>query len=325
MKIAKYIALSALLSCSLCGMAQEHNIAITPMMTDEVDIPAALCPTVEQKLLQIATVNGYGSRSQEFVLTANAVTVEKSAVPTVPPQVTLTIDMTLYVYNAAEQLIVDEYTTTLTGIGRNEKAAYASALKTLKPRTPAIRRFMAGVRDKIVSYYAERVPVLIAKADAYAARGEYDEAMEVLSAVPEAVPEYPDVASRMSGYYVQAIDREADRALQAAKSEMAQGNVESSLALLNSIDPLSTRFAEATTLINALLLPLPEEEKSSYADAVELHNEQKTVAAEAAQDDKAAADMALTASYARAAERPAETPQELKNRIKAFLAKENAR
>ena len=52
-------------------MAQERNIAVTPMLVDNVDIPERLCPVMEQKLLQIATGNGYGSRSQEFVLTAN--------------------------------------------------------------------------------------------------------------------------------------------------------------------------------------------------------------------------------------------------------------
>ncbi len=303
-------------------MAQERNIAVTPMLVDNVDIPERLCPVMEQKLLQIATGNGYGSRSQEFVLTANAVTIDKTAVPTVPPQVTLSVDVVLYVVNAAEQLIVDEYTVSLSGIGRNETAAYSAALKQLKPRSPGIRRFMSTVREKIVEYYAERVPVLIAKADSYAGRGEYDKAIDVLSAIPEAVAEYPDIAARMSNYYVQSVDREADRAIQAAKSEMAMGRIESALAMLNSIDPLSTRFGEASIMIESMLQPMKEEEKATYSKEVAVHNQQKEVAQQVEKSEQVREEMALTASYERSEERAVEDSVALKNRITEFLSKQ---
>ena len=127
----RIIAFWACLFWAAAAVAQERNIAVTPMLIDNVDIPERLCPVMQQKLLQIATGNGYGSNSQEFVLTANAVTIDKAAVPTVPPQVTVGVDVVLYVVNAAEQLIVDEYTVSLSGIGRNETAAYTAALKQL--------------------------------------------------------------------------------------------------------------------------------------------------------------------------------------------------
>lgn len=326
MRRLRRIAFWASLIWAVAAVAQERNIAVTPMLIDDVDIPERLCPVMQQKLLQIATGNGYGSNSQEFVLTANAVTVDKAAVPTVPPQVTLTVDVVLYVVNAAEQLIVDEYTVSLSGIGRNETAAYSAALKQLKPRSPGIRRFMTTVREKIVDYYAERVPVLIAKADSYAGRGEYDKAMDVLSVIPEAVPEYPDIAARMSDYYVQSLDREADRAIQAAKSEMALGNVENSLAILNSIDPLSSRFGEASTMIESLLQPMKEEEKAAYSEEVAVYNEQKEVAEQVQSNEKSREEMALQASYEESSARTVvEDSVALKKRISEFLAKEQVK
>lgn len=325
------IAFWASLIWTVAAVAQERNIAVTPMLIDNVDIPERLCPVMEQKLLQIATGNGYGSQSQEFVLTANAVTIDKAAVPTVPPQVTVSVDVVLYVVNAAEQLIVDEYTVSLSGIGRNEVSAYSAALKQLKPRSPGIRRFMSTVREKIVEYYAERVPVLIAKADSYAGRGEYDKAIDVLSTIPEAVAEYPDIAARMSNYYVQSIDREADRAIQAAKSEMAMGRVESSLAILNSIDPLSSRFGEASTMIESLLKPMKEEEKATYSEEVAVHNQQKEIAAQVENNTETRDKLALEASYEQSVERAATTAAAvedsvaLKKRITEFLAKEQGK
>ena len=324
----RIIAFWACLLWAAAAVAQERNIAVTPMLIDNVDIPERLCPVMQQKLLQISTGNGYGSNSQEFVLTANAVTIDKAAVPTVPPQVTVGVDVVLYVVNAAEQLIVDEYTVSLSGIGRNETAAYTAALKQLKPRSPEIRRFMSTVREKIVEYYAERVPVLIAKADSYAGRGEYDKAIDVLSVIPEAVPEYPDIAARMSDYYVQSIDREADRAIQAAKSEMAMGRIESSLAILNTIDPLSSRFGEASTMIESLLQPMKEEEKETYSEEVAVHNQQKEIAAQVENNEEKRDKMVLEASYEQSVERTTATVEDsvaLKKRITEFLASEQGK
>ena len=47
------IAFWASLIWTVAAVAQERNIAVTPMLIDNVDIPERLCPVMEQKLLQI--------------------------------------------------------------------------------------------------------------------------------------------------------------------------------------------------------------------------------------------------------------------------------
>ena len=172
--------------------SQERNIAITPLLPAEVDIPESLRPMLQQKLLQIATTNGYGSESDDFILTANVMVLEKTAVPTVPPQINLTLEVSLYVINRLEKVIVAEKSVQIGGIDKTENSAYTQALKQLNPRKSEIRSFMTSAREKIVEYYTEKLPALLAKAQSLADMGNTDEALAVLSTIPEVVHAYAD-------------------------------------------------------------------------------------------------------------------------------------
>ena len=67
------------------------------MLSDKADLPSAAKSLLAQKLGQIATQNGFGSVSGQIVLTANAVTVDKTATATAPVQLVVKMDVTLYV------------------------------------------------------------------------------------------------------------------------------------------------------------------------------------------------------------------------------------
>ncbi len=317
MKTIKHIILLALLCCSTVVGAQEQNIALTPVVLDGIDVPEKVRPALEQKLTQIVTSNGYGSLSYQFALTANVVVLEKTAVPTVPPQVNLTLEVSLYAVNTIDKVIVDELTLEVSSIERNEARAYTDAIKQIKPRSPQVRRFMTSVREKIVDYYAERVPVLIAKADAQAVAGNYDAAIQVLSVIPESVPEYPQVAQMMGDYVVKAYDDDAKRLIQAAKADFALGMVEAGLQKLVAVSPLSNYFDDASAVLNAMLEPMPEEEKEKeeVKEVVEQHQEQ-VKEAEVVKTDKVAFDKAaLKASYERNESKNVTQSPDVKNSV----------
>ena len=277
--------------------SQERNIAITPLLPAEVDIPESLRPMLQQKLLQIATTNGYGSESDDFILTANVMVLEKTAVPTVPPQINLTLEVSLYVINRLEKVIVAEKSVQIGGIDKTENSAYTQALKQLNPRKPEIRSFMTSAREKIVEYYTEKLPALLAKAQSLADMGNTDEALAVLSTIPEVVPEYPLVAELMSEFYLKSLDTQCAGILREAQGKLAVKNYEDALDLLVAVDPLSNHFQEAGQMIDSIRSVISAEEARQYEMEWQLYQQQLELAEKARADEVMLRKMQLEASY----------------------------
>lgn len=277
--------------------SQERNIAITPLLPAEVDIPESLRPMLQQKLLQIATTNGYGSESDDFILTANVMVLEKTAVPTVPPQINLTLEVSLYVINRLEKVIVAEKSVQIGGIDKTENSAYTQALKQLNPRKSEIRSFMTSAREKIVEYYTEKLPALLAKAQSLADMGNTDEALAVLSTIPEVVPEYPLVAELMSEFYLKSLDTQCAGILREAQGKLAVKNYEDALDLLVTVDPLSSHFQEAGQMIDSIRSVISAEEARQHEMEWQLYQQQLELAEKARADEVMLRKMQLEASY----------------------------
>ncbi len=277
--------------------SQERNIAITPLLPAEVDIPESLRPMLQQKLLQIATTNGFGSESDDFILTANVMVLEKTAVPTVPPQINLTLEVSLYVINRLEKVIVAEKSVQIGGIDKTENSAYTQALKQLNPRKSEIRSFMTSAREKIVEYYTEKLPALLAKAQSLADMGNTDEALAVLSTIPEVVPEYPLVAELMSEFYLKSLDTQCAGILREAQGKLAVKNYEDALDLLVAVDPLSNHFQEAGQMIDSIRSVISAEEARQYEMEWQLYQQQLELAEKARADEVMLRKMQLEASY----------------------------
>lgn len=260
----------------LC-MNGQQMIGVTPYLGSDSGAPKGTEKTLEHKLTQLVTQSGFGSVSGEFFLTCNVLVVNKEAVPTIPVQYSVELEVSFYLVNALEQVIIGEYPVTVKGLESNETKAYIQALNLVNPRNPKLRKFMTDCRDKIVAYYAARTPVLIAKAQSLADRQQYNAAMAVLGTIPECVEEYPAVAELSTKVYVKMLDRDATAAINRAKSALAEKKYGEALGFINSVNPASTYANRAYAMIDDV--------KSGIEGA-----ERAKEAKEAAQQEKQAKD-----------------------------------
>lgn len=282
--------------------AQERNIGITPVLPSGLDVPERLHPTLQQKLLQIATNNGYGSESNDFILTCNVSVLEKTAVPVVPPQINVHLEISLYVVNAIEKVIVAEKSIEIAGIDKTENSAYTQALRQLNPRKPEIRSFMTSAREKIIDYYAERTPVLIAKAQSLAKTGKTDEALLTLSSIPESVPEYPSVAELMSDIFLQDLNKKNESIIISAQAAYAQKDYTEALDILATVDPLSNQFGKATKMMEQIQSTMEEKERQAKAEELERLRIQMEYAQKVHEDEVMLKKAQIESSYKYASE-----------------------
>lgn len=286
----------SILICALCcisaaGKAQQLSsqemVAITPMVPYSIDLPEDARKSLGIKLGQMATQNGFGSNSGEFVLTANVVVLDKQATGTAPVQFLVDIEVSVFVLGVNDGIVIDETSFVVQGIDRLENKAIIQAINTIKPKSPATKKFMDNVREQIIVYYNTRIPALVSKAQSLANRNDYYGALEVLSGIPECVDQYPMVAEMMSSVYQKMIDREAVAALQEAKGCIAVRDYDCALNSLLGVDPSSSHSKEAFNLIAQIQSTLDEKERREYEDKMRMYEDQKEMA-QRMWDDKVA-------------------------------------
>lgn len=251
-KIITTILFSALTLTAMAQIDNGQRIAITPIVSDELPLPDDAKAALSKKLLQMTTQNGFGSTSGTFVLTANVNTVDKIVSSTVPVQIVVELEVSVYVVNLTEKFIAAETSFNVKGMDTNDARAQIKAINSLNAKSPAVRKFMTSAREKIIDYYTGRVTAIIAKAQSSADRGAYEEAIEILAGVPESLEEYPMVAAKMSAIYGQMVDKEAASAIQEANSKIALKDYAAALDALMTIDPTSSRFDEAGAMVERI-------------------------------------------------------------------------
>ena len=105
--------------------------------------------------------------------------------------------------------------------------------------------------------------MLIAKAQSLADREQYVEAVAVLDAIPESVPEYASVASLKVELATQLLDRVAETAMQRAKVEMVKGNYAEAMDALVAVNPASNKAKEAYAMIDQVAAKMSEAERAA--------------------------------------------------------------
>ncbi len=202
-------------------LSTSQMIGITPILSGHLKMPTDARNSLNNKLNQIVTQNGFGALAGQFILTCNVVPVDKQVTATAPPQFIVKQQVSFYVLDAADGVVLDEISIDVQGIDRLEPRAVIQGINQISPQSARIKAFMKNVREKIVEYYTTRTPTLITKAQALADRQEYAEALQVLKVIPEAVPEYPAVADQMSAINKLLIERESAKALRNAQGRVA--------------------------------------------------------------------------------------------------------
>ncbi len=299
--LKKLSIIASALCLTVSAAAQEtysakEMVAVTPMLSSYLDLPTDAVRSLDMKLGQMVTQNGMGGMSDQFVLTANVVTIDKMVTGTAPAQFIVELEVSFFVLNLVDNIIVDEMAYTVKGIDKLENKAVIQAINQIKPRSPQVRQFMDNVRGSIIVYYNTQVPAIIAKAQSLAAREEYDEAIWVLSAVPDCIDQYPMVADQMAAIYLKKVDYEATSAIQDAKGFIALRDYESAVNALADVNPVSSKSKEAFAIIEQIKGKIDAEEQRKLDEELKRYEEAKEAAQRQEDNQVMLTKMAIEAS-----------------------------
>ena len=163
------------------------RIAIAAVVPDEAGLQGAAQRSLQNRMMQVATMNGLGATQEaaQFVMVPMISIISQDVTPTAPPQVSLILELSLYIVDVYSQNIFSQLTVELRGVDRSEEAAYNQAINNIRPRLGKYRGFIENSKQKIIEYYNSECDKIISTAQALAGQQEYGEALFLLMSVPD--------------------------------------------------------------------------------------------------------------------------------------------
>jgi len=288
----KNLVIFATMVAIIMGMgllqAQTKNdpsaIVVSVIVPDEIDgFPDAAKIVLTNKLTQVAAANGVAAFEGfgRFFITAIPSVMTKDIVPGPPQQIAQNLDVTFYVADYFDQKIFASTTISCKGVGANDNKAYIDAIKNISANSPKLKDFVDKGKQKIIDYYVAQCDNIINKAKSLAGQRGFEEALYLLTSIPEAVPDcYTKSLLEAQTIFQQYIDYLCDVNLAHAKSAWAaeQNSVGAQKAgtFLNYIYPDARCYGEAQNLYSEIKGKVLDDWKfvmKIYQDGVNLESQ----------------------------------------------------
>lgn len=285
MKKIYYLATALLIS--VASFAQDasdgHNLALKVVVEDMVEpFPPSAKLQVENKLHNLLTKNGIASMDYlgQFFITVHATPLTKDVLPGPPMQIAETMDFTFYIADYYNQIIFSTASVTAKGVGTTDAKSYIDAIRKINLNSPALEKFVAEGKVKIIRYYNEQADKILLKARQLATQHDYEQALFLVQTIPSECDRYQDAIAAGNEIYQQYVDYLCDVNLAQARMAWVKGQNSEAAAeagnYLALIYPEAKCYQEATELYTEIKEKVLDDwkfEMKKYQDGVDLEME----------------------------------------------------
>ena len=251
--------------------AADCELLLTPVVDARyTQIPVASQAYLETKLSQMITANGIGigARGGQFCLLAKCDLLSKDVIGGAPIVQTQRMSFTLFLADMIDEKIIASTNIEVVSSGASEAQAYINAIRRLNVNDRNIQAMIRTGKEKIMDFYNTNTEAIVKKAQNLASLAYYEEALFLLTSIPECSPKY-DLAIAACGPVYQAyIDRECAQNLMVARtlwaaSPNAAGAAKVS-AYLSAIEPAAACYGDAFALYTEIKGSVQEDWKYEF-------------------------------------------------------------
>lgn len=243
------------------------RIAIAAIVPDEAGLPAGTQRMLQNRMMQIATQNGLGAMENmaQFAMVPMVSIITHDVVPGPPHQISMTIELSLYIVDAMSQNIFSQTSIQLRGVGPSEERAYSQALRNVNPRHGQFRGFVERGKEKIVEYYNSQCDVIITQSRALAAQQEFEEALFLLMSVPDVSREcFHQSMMLTADIYEEYANKKCEENLSKARSAWAAKDLNEVAEYLGEITPDMDCYPQAQELLATVTQTVEDEGASAW-------------------------------------------------------------
>lgn len=253
------IFVAALMSATMLAVETQYLPISVYAADDSESFPQGAKAMVENKLTQLLTRNGIAGLDYmgQFILTVTTTPLDKDVIPGPPAKIAEKMEMNLYIVDAYAKTIFSSTSLTVKGLGETENKCYLNAISHMPLQTPQMTKFIEEGKAKIIEYYDHEGEALLKRAAYLAGQKNYEEALFIVSLIPQQSKHYDAALAAGLDIYQQHIDNQCNINLAAARVAWAAEQ--------------NTRGAYAAGEYLANILP----DAKCYSEAMELYKEIK--------------------------------------------------
>ncbi len=243
------------------------RISIAAIVPDEAGLKGAARSNLQNRMMQIATMNGLGATQEraQFAMVPMISIISQDVTPTAPPQVALNLELSLYIVDVVSQNIFSQVTVNLRGVDRSEEAAYNQAINNIRPRQGQYRGFIETGKQKIIEYYNSECDKIISTAQALAGQQQYGEALFLLMSVPDVSRQCYHMCMELSiDIYEQYANQKCEELLSAARAAWASKDLNEARNNLGQITPDMDCYPQAEELVEHITATVEAEGASAW-------------------------------------------------------------
>lgn len=247
------------------------RITIQAYVPSNDDIPNEATQYLQTKLSQIITTNGVADNEycERFVLTAKINVSSKDVIAGPPQRISQKMEITLILGDIKEDKVYASVSISTVGVGTNITKAFIMAFNKINPNNAQIKAFINEGKEKIYSYYVSNCPVMLSEAKSLAGQQKYEEALWMLSSIPDVCKDcYEECCDLSSSIYLKMINSNGTELLKQAKAAWAEQpnkiGAEKALSYISQIKSSASCMAQVNELTNEITQKLITDEKREW-------------------------------------------------------------
>lgn len=270
------ILLTLLCLCAFICNAQKTlddvgRITIQAYVLESDDVPNEAAQQLQSKLSQIITSNGIADNEycERFVLTAKINVLTKNVVAGPPQRISQKMEIVLMLGDIKEDKVYSTLTIPTVGVGTNLNKCLIASFKNVRPDSPQIKAFIKEGKEKIFAYYFANCPLMITEAKALAGSQKYEEALWLLSSIPDVCKDcYEKSCSLSSEIYVNMINHDGAALLKQAQTAWAElpniQGAQKAMEYISQINSASSCMPQVNRLTDEITKKLISDEKREW-------------------------------------------------------------
>ena len=246
------------------------------VVNENGDLTDANVNLLTHKLQHIVARDGFGGQELAYLcLLAYVSQNQKEVIPGHRPLVVMNSELHLTLCNVKSGEQFGSASINLTGTGNSEAQAFQKSFARISRQNPEINGFMQASRKKIFEYYDKHIPSIVRQANLLTMRGEYEEALFMLSSVPPCCNNYEPVEEALTNIWETYINRECEEQLAKAtaiwRSQKTKEAAIEAAAYIGAIKRESKCAPQADELLSEIESKLD----ADYARQLALEDEQR--------------------------------------------------
>lgn len=248
----RFLGLTIIMLCTLAVRAQ---MMVSPYLPEDMEgLTQNNIRLLENRLGSIISQNGMlSAEGSRFILTMNWNVLEKEVVGSGPTVIMYKLEVGLCIGDGMTGTKYASTTLSLKGAGNDEAKAVLKAMNGINAHKDEIAQLVKKGMDRIVKYYESNKNQILTSAKSMMNQKNYEEAMWILSQIPQEVSYYNEAQGMIVQAYRAQVNTNAAQQLQRARALWAASpsreNADAVMALVGDIDPSSSSYSGVQALM----------------------------------------------------------------------------